>query len=378
MGMKDSKEIIVINTGSTSTKAALFEDENCLIKENLPADPELVRTALDCVEQLPHRREAVRDFITRHSIDMGSIDMISSRGGCLPPCEGGAYAVSDFMVDVLKYAPSTMHASSLAAMIGQELAKEFNVPHIIYDSVSTDEMSEIACVSGLPEIRNNLGAHMLNSRMVARHVAGKLGKKYEEGRFIVAHMGGGISVTAHIGGKMLDYINDTIGPMSPERSGALPSVALARLCYSGKYTAEEMYKRLAGNGGLLAYLGTSDALEVQRRIKDGDEYAKLVYDAMCYQIAKKIGEIAPVFRGEIDAIIFTGSLAKSDYVIDYVRPMVSFIAPIEIVPGEMEMEGLACGALRVLRGEEEAKTYDLLPAGFASREKFYTKFGKRG
>lgn len=371
-----SKRILVINTGSTSTKVALYEDDRSIISENLKADPELVRTALTCLEQLPDRRRSVRDFIERNQIDLSTVDIISARGGCLPPCRGGAYMVNDFMVDVLKYAPSSMHASSIAAMIGQELANEFGVPCMIYDSVSTDEMSEIACISGIPDIVNNGGSHVLNPRMVARHVAETvLGKRYEDARIIVAHMGGGISITAHIGGRLVDYCNDYMGPMAPERSGSLPAGTLARLCYSGKYTAEEMNKLISGRGGLAAYLGTSDALEAENRALSGDEYAKLIYDAMCYQTAKKIGEIAPVFCGNVDRIVFTGSIARSEYTIEYIRPMVSFIAPIEVVPGEMEMEGLSGGALRVLRGEEEAKLYDLLPGGYGSKEEFYAYVG---
>lgn len=367
--------IFVINTGSTSTKVALYENDECTISENLPADKELIRTALNPLDQLEDRRNSILNFISRHHIDMGTVDIISSRGGALPPCQGGAYEVNKFMIDVLKYAPLSTHASSLASMVGQELAEKYNIRHIIYDSVSTDEMSEIACISGIPDILNNAGSHVLNPRMVARYVAKKrLHKKYEDSRIIVAHMGGGISITAHIGGKIVDYCNDYMGPMSPERSGSLPAGTLVRLCYSGKYSRDEMIKKVSGQGGLTAYLGTADAIEVERRIAKGDKYAQLIYDAMCYQTGKKIGEIAPIFCGDIDTIIFTGSLAKSQYIIDYITNMVSFIAPIELVPGEMEMEGLASGALRVLRGEEDAKYYDLLPTGYESKEAFYDAF----
>ncbi|MGI5970545.1 MAG: butyrate kinase [Oscillospiraceae bacterium] len=367
--------VFVINTGSTSTKCALFEDENCLVKESITTDPELVRNALKSIEQLPQRRKDVQSFIERNGIDLNTVDIISARGGPLANCEGGAYYVNQKMVDVLKYQPISQHASNLSSMLARELGLKYSKPAIIYDSVSTDEMDPIAKISGLPEVPINTGCHVLNPRAVGRYVAEKkLGKAYKDSRLIVCHMGGGITICAQRDGKLVDYVTDYTGPMSPERSGALPSGTFARLCFSGKYTADEVYKLVSGRGGLFAHLGTADALEVEKRAIAGEEPYKLIYDAMCYQISKRIGELAPVFKGDFDAIVFTGSLAKSDYIINYVKDRVGFLAPIIVVPGEMEMEALAGGALRVLRGEEEAKEYDILPKGISSWEEFYAKY----
>ena len=376
--MSEVKRIFVINTGSTATKVALFENDKCVIKENLREPAELTSTRLTPVDQLPERTKSVMDFLRRNNIDLSTVDAIAARGGMTASCQGGAYNVNKLMVDTLKYAPATNHASSLSPLIGDELSREYGIPCMIYDSINTDEMDDIARISGLPEITNAQGSHVLNPRAVARRVAEKMGMEYEQGRFIVAHMGGGISVTAHKYGKIVDYADEYIGPMSPERSGMLPNIALVALCYDSGMTKAEMLKHISGKGGLLAYLGTSDVQEVVERINNGDEYARLVLDAMAYQIAKKIGEIAVVFSGEVDAIIFTGGIAHSDYVLDQIIPRVKFIAPVERMPGEIEMEALAGGILRVLEGKEEAKEFDVVPTGYESVEAFYADLKAKG
>lgn len=376
--MSDVKRIFVINTGSTSTKVALFENDKCVIKENLRESAELTSTRLTPVDQLPERTASVMEFIRRNNIDMHSVDAIAARGGMTASCNGGAYEVNKLMVDTLKYAPATNHASSLSPLIGDELSKRYNIPCMIYDSINTDEMDDIARISGLPEITNAQGSHVLNPRAVARKVAEKMGIEYEQGCFIVAHMGGGISVTAHKYGKIVDYADEYIGPMSPERSGMLPNIALVALCYDSGMTKAEMLKHISGKGGLLAYLGTSDVQEVVARIEAGDEYAQLVLDAMAYQIAKKIGEISVVFSGKVDAIILTGGIAHSDYVVNRVIDRVSFIAPVERMPGEIEMEALAGGILRVLEGREKAQVFNVLPTGYESIDAFYADLRDRG
>jgi len=372
------EKIFVINCGSTSTKVALFEGDRCILKETLQEPTELTAGRLTPVDQLPERTETVENFIRRGGIDMSEIDILAVRGGMTASCQGGAYKVNQLMVDTLKYAPATNHSSSISPMIGDELSRQYGIPAVIYDAINTDEMDDIARISGLPEITNAQGSHVLNPRAVAYKVAEKLGMTYQQGRFIVAHMGGGISVTAHKYGRIVDYDDEYLGPMSPERSGCLPNLALVDLCYSSGMTRDEMRKHLSGKGGLLAYLGTSDVLEVLERIRSGDKYAELVFNAMCYQVAKKIAEISAVFSGEVDAIILTGAIAHSQYVVEKVSERVRFIAPIEVVPGEMEMEALAAGALRVLRGEEEAKEFDIVPTGYESVEAFYEDLRSRG
>ena len=367
----EKKRIFVINVGSTSTKLALFEDEQYVVQESVREPDELIVNSLTCMDQLEGRRKTVGEFIARNAIDMNMVDMIAARGGSTEPCQGGAYAVNQLMVDTLRYAPATHHPSSLSPVLGSELAEKYDIPCIIYDAISTDETTEIARISGIPEITNNLGAHILNPRAVGHKVARQRGTTYAKSRFIIAHMGGGISVSAHMYGKIVDYADEYMGPMSPERAGCLPNVALVKLCYSNRYTQDEMLKHISGRGGLLAYLGTSDCVEIERRIRGGDEWAALHYEAMCYQIARKIAEISAVFCGRVDAIILTGALAHSDYIVSRVRERVEFIAPIEVVAGEMEMEALAGGALRVLRGEEAVKAYDIVPTGYDSVEAFY-------
>ena len=275
----------------------------------------------------------------------------------LPPVKSGAYRVNDIMVDRLKNRPVFEHASNLGALIAYEVANITDIPAYIYDSVRVDELEDIARISGMPDIPRTSTNHVLNSRAMAMKVAKKYGKNYDEINCIVAHLGGGISINVQEKGKMIDIISDDEGTFSPERAGRVPCKGLIDLCYSGKYDEKTMHKKLRGNGGLKAYLNTHDAREVEKRIENGDKYAELVYEAMAYQVAKGIGELATVVEGNIDYIIITGGIAYSKTFTDWIIKRVKFIAPIEIMPGENEMESLALGTLRVLRGEEEANEY---------------------
>ena len=365
-----SKKILVINTGSTSTKIALYEDDKAVITENLRVDPNVTQNAIRCMDQLPERRRNIDEFIQRNNIDMTTIDMISCRGGNTGPYEGGAYTVNELMVNYAKYAATSNHPSAISCVIGFELGEKYGIPSIIYDGVHTDEVQPVARPTGMPGIYFDTGSHVLNPRAVARKAAKDQGRKFEDCRFIVVHLGGGISVISILGGRIVDYDNEYLGPMSPERTGLLPSVPLAKLCYSGKYTLDEMLKKISGQGGFAALLGTTDGLEIEKRMAAGDGDAIFYYDAMCYQLSKKIAEQSAVFFGKVDNIIFTGSLARSQYIIDYCRERVGHIAPFIVIPGEMEMEALAGGALRVLNGEEKAKKFDILPEGYASAEDF--------
>ncbi|RLD13437.1 MAG: butyrate kinase, partial [Caldiserica bacterium] len=241
-----------------------------------------------------------------------------------------------------------------------EIAKPLGIPAFIVDPVVVDEMDDLARISGLPEIERKSIFHALNQKSVARKAASDLGKRYEDVNFIVVHLGGGISIGAHRRGRVVD-VNNALngdGPFAPEKAGGLPTQALVDMCFSGKFTLEEMLKKLAGKGGLVSHLGTNDARKVEKMIEEGDEHAKLIYEAMAYQIAKTIGEMATVLKGDVDAIILTGGLAYSKMLTAWVKERVSFIAPVKIYPGENEMEALALGALRVLRGEEKAKIYE--------------------
>jgi len=277
----------------------------------------------------------------------------------LPPLQGGAYRVNEAMIDRLRHRPTSEHASNVAAIIAYEIASPVHIPAYIYDAISVDELEAIARVTGMPAISRTSLCHTLNMRAVARKVATAHQKEYNDLNLIVAHLGGGITVSLHHKGKMIDIVSDDEGPFSPERAGRVHCRLLIDLCYSGKYDHQTMRKMLRGAGGLVAYLGTNSAIEVQERISKGDKEAALIYNAMAYQIAKAIGELATVVKGQIDGIALTGGLAYSTMLTAWIGERVKFLAPVSVVPGENELESLALGAGRVLRGEEPAHEYDL-------------------
>lgn len=365
------KRILVINTGSTSTKIAVFEDNKQVMKRELQMPDDIVRNSLTAVEQLEYRIKIVQDCLKEENVDLSAVDMIASRGGMLPPIQGGAYRINGFMVDVVKYAPATQHESSLACMVAKHLADEYDLPAIIYDGVTLDEMDPIAKMTGVPEIRNPSSGHPLNARKVARETARKIGIPYEKGKFIVTHFGGSISCCAHKYGRIVDSMNPYTGAMSPQRAGRLPTDQLIKLCYSGKYTQKEIMKLLNGKSGFMAYCGTQNGRQVFEMAAAGDEAARKAIAAIELQVAKCIADMFVSIGESVDRVVFTGGLAKNREFIDRLSARVSFIAPAEVFPGEFEMEGLAEGALLVLNGEIEAKEYDVLPAGYASREEFY-------
>lgn len=276
----------------------------------------------------------------------------------MKPLSGGTYLVDEYLVRESHNAPGGEHASNLGAIIAYHLAQRVNLPAYIVDPVAVDEMEPVARLSGHPELPRISLSHALNMKAVARKVASGLGKTYQEINLVIAHLGGGISVTPHRRGKMIDVNNaNNEGPFSPERCGTLPSAQLAKLCYSGKYTEKEMLTQILKEGGLYAYLGTKDAREAEKRMNEGDAQARLVLEAMCYQVAKEIGAMSTVLCGEVDRIVLTGGLAHSAFITGEITRRVSFIAPVMLVPGEEEMESLAMGALMVLRQEEQALVY---------------------
>lgn len=350
-------KILAINPGSTSTKIALYEDEKEILVSTLDHASEEIEMYEKIVDQFQMRKEVVLSFLKENGYDVNTLNAVVGRGGMLPPVKSGAYIVNDLMVDRLTNMPIVEHASNLGALIAYEIAGQVKIPAYIYDSVKVDELSDVARISGMPLLPRTSTSHVLNSRAMAMKAAKKYNKSYSDMNLIVTHMGGGVSVNVHEKGQMIDMIPDDEGPFSPERSGRVQQRALIDLCFSGKYSYKEIKKMQSGNGGLKAYLNTVDAREVEKMINEGNEEAKIVYKAMAYQIAKGIGELSTVLKGKVDAIILTGGIAYSKMMTGWIKERVEFIAPVEIMPGENEMESLSLGVLRVLRGEEKAREY---------------------
>ncbi|MBP2649666.1 MAG: butyrate kinase [Firmicutes bacterium] len=350
-------KILAINPGSTSTKIALYEDEKEIFVQTLDHSVEEIQKYNKVQDQFEMRKNVVLSFLQEKGYDVKTLSAVVGRGGMLPSVKSGAYLVNNKMVDRLKNNPIFEHASNLGGLIAFEIATSIGVNAYIYDSVRVDEMIDVARISGMQDIPRTSTSHVLNSRAMAMKVAKKYGKKYADMNFVVAHLGGGISINVHDKGQMVDIIADDEGPFSPERAGKVPCKALIDLCYSGKYDKATMQKKLRGNGGLKDYLNTVDVREVVQMIENGDEHAKLILEAMAYQVAKGIGDLATVVEGKVDAIIITGGIAYSEMVVSWIKKRVEFIAPVEIMPGENEMESLALGTLRVLRGEEKAREY---------------------
>jgi len=351
--------ILVINPGSTSTKVGVFEAERMTYSESFEHKASELAAFHHITDQLGLRKAAVEEALLKSGTDRGSLAAVACRGGRFKPMASGTYAVNDRMIEDAKACLQGEHASNLACMIGREIADELGIKAYVTDPVSVDELDDVARVAGIKEIRRNSLSHALNMKAMARRPADELGKKYEDCRMVVAHMGGGGSVSAHAGGLMVDLNNcDKEGPFTAERAGGLPTLDLVALCYSGRYTHGQMIKKLVGGAGLMSHLGTKDAREVERRIESGDKEAELVFRAMAYQVAKAIGGMSAVLSGKVDVIVITGGMARSKRLLDEISSRVSFIAPVRAYPGEDELEALAMGTLRVLRGEEEPKEYE--------------------
>jgi len=358
--------ILVINPGSTSTKLAIYEDEKEVLKETIRHSVEELKDFERITDQYEFRKNVILDFVKKAGYDIKSFSAIVGRGGLVRPIPSGAYEVDELMLKELREGKYGEHASNLGALIANELAKEAGVKAYIVDPVVVDEMMDIAKISGHPDFVRKSIFHALNQKAVARRAAEELGKSYEEVNLVVVHMGGGISIGAHKKGRVVDVNNalDGDGPFTPERSGTLPMTQVIDLAYSGKFTLDQMKKRIKGKGGLVAYLGTNDALEVQGRIRNGDKQAELVYKAMAHQIAKWVGKMAMALTDGVDAIVLTGGLAyDEEFMVKWLKEMVSFIAPVIVYPGGDEEKALAMGVLRVLRGQEKAKKYKEIVGG---------------
>lgn len=351
---------LIINPGSTSTKIAVFENENPIFETTLRHSNEELSKYAKVADQFEFRKNLIIDALKENNISLESLDAAVGRGGLLKPIEGGTYAVNDKMVEDLKKSTLGEHASNLGGLIARSIGDETGIPSFIVDPVVVDEFEDVARICGHPEFKRISIWHALNQKAVARRAATeKFGKKYEEMNFVVAHLGGGISVAAHKKGRAIDANNalNGDGPFSPERSGSIPADQLVNACFSGKYTEAEIKKMIVGKGGLSALLGTNNAKEVSDRAAAGDENAKLIYDAMAYQVAKAVGEYAVVLDGDVDAIIITGGIAYDKSFVAMIEKKVKFIADVIAYPGEGELLALAQGGLRILNKEESAKEY---------------------
>ena len=354
--MEKTRHILAINVGSTSTKVAFYRDSERLVQESLTYSAADLAGFKDLRDQLPLREAGLRAFIEKNKIDMGQVDLVISRGGLGRPAPAGAYAVDEAMCEDLMEGRYGKHPSALGPSMALGLARQYRMPSVVIDPPSTDEFQALARVSGLPEIERKSAFHALNQKAAARRAAGQLKKRYEECNLVVAHLGGGITIGAHCRGNVIDCTHGlNEGPFSPERAGALPTQDLLNL--AGRMSPKDLAKKLVGQGGLAAYLGTTNAVDVEAAVKKGDAKAELIYRAMAYQIAKDIGAMAVVLWGDLDGIVLTGGLAHSEMLTGWVRQQTAFLAPVFVFPGEDEMEAMAAGALRILRGEETPREY---------------------
>ncbi|MEC3839273.1 butyrate kinase [Bacillus amyloliquefaciens] len=358
---EQEKRILILNPGSTSTKIGVFHNERCIFEKTLRHPEEELKTFNSIIGQYEFRKISILESLHEQGINISKFDAVCARGGLIRPIEGGTYEVNDAMITDLKNGYNGQHASNLGGIIAREIADGLNIPAYIVDPVVVDEMTPLAKVSGMPEIKRKSIFHALNQKAVARQAAASLGKRYEQMKMIVTHMGGGITVGVHDCGRVTDVNNGLHGegPFSPERAGTVPAGDLVEMCFSGKYSKADMMKKLVGTGGLSGYLGTTDAVKVEKRIQDGDENARLIYDAMAYQIAKEIGAASAVLKGKVDIIVLTGGLAYGKDFVSAIRSYIDWISDVLVYPGENELQSLAQGALRVLAGEEQAKQYQI-------------------
>ncbi|KAB2493664.1 butyrate kinase [Priestia endophytica] len=351
--------ILVINPGSTSTKIGVFHNEVPLFEETIRHNQEELAPFETINDQYDFRKQKIVELLHREGINLSKIDAVCARGGLLRPIEGGTYTVNEAMLEDLKVGYAGQHASNLGGIIAHHIAQSLNIKAYIVDPVVVDELSDLARVSGLPGIERTSIFHALNQKAVARRYAKTVHKKYEDLNLIIAHMGGGITVGAHNHGKVVDVNNGLHGdgPFSPERAGTVPAGDLVRICFSGEYYREEVMKMLIGQGGLYGHLGTNDAVKVTEMIRQGNEKARLIFEAMSYGVAKEIGSASTVLKGKVDAILLTGGLAYGKELVADITERISWIADVSVYPGENELQALTEGALRVLRGEERAKKY---------------------
>ena len=350
--------ILVVNPGSTSTKIGVYEDEQLLFDKTLRHSAEDIAQFNTIPAQKDWRRDLVMKALREQGFDARTLSAVSGRGGLLRPIRGGTYAVNDNMVKDCTIGVQGQHASNLGGLIAREIGDELGIPSYIVDPVVIDEMADVARYAGHPLFQRVSIFHALNQKAVAKRFAKEQGKKYEELNLIVCHMGGGVSVGAHVKGNVVDTENalDGEGPFSPERSGSLPTDAVMKLCFSGDYTEAELRKMFVGRGGLVAYAGSTDMRDLLKMAETDAKVAEVI-DAFHYQIGKEIGSMAAAMHGQVDQIILTGGIAYGKETVQALKDMVEWIAPVTVYPGEDELLALAQAALRVLTGEEQAKDY---------------------
>ena len=350
--------ILTINPGSTSTKIAVFDDTTPILVQNIRHSVEDLAPFRQVSDQFEYRRDLVLSELAKHDIPL-KFDAIVARGGLLKPIEGGVYEVNEQMLSEIEH-PVRNHACNLGCRIAHDLCRQIpGCRALTADPGVVDEMIDVARISGSPIMPRITTWHALNQRSIARRYAAEHGQRYEELNLIIAHLGGGISIGAHQNGRCIDVNNafDGEGPFSPERAGSLPPGKLIDLCYSNKYTQEQLKRRISGNAGLAAHLGTTDVQAIVEAIENGDKHSELVLNGMIYSIAKWIGSAAVALKGKVDAILFTGGVAHSDYVISRLIDYVNFLAPTYVYPGENEMLALATNGIGALRGTIEIKEY---------------------
>jgi len=357
--MKDVR-ILAINPGSTSTKIAVFQGTEPIFLKNIKHSTEELLPFLKITDQFEFRKKIILQQLEEADINTDNVVVVMGRGGLLKPVSSGIYEVNERMIHDLINSPLGEHASNLGGLIAHDLVKSMpDAKAYIADPIVVDEMEPIARIAGHPLFERISIFHALNQKAIAREYAKAIRKKYEDLNLIVVHLGGGITVGAHYKGRVIDVNQglDGEGPFTPERSMTLPMSMMVRLCFSGKYTEKQVMKMIKGEGGLVAYLGTNDAVEVGKMVEAGDEKAKLIYDAMGYQVSKTIGEIYTVLKCEVDAILITGGIAYDKYFVNLIQERVYKMAPIHIYPGEDEMRALAMNGLMVIMGELEPKVY---------------------
>lgn len=353
--------ILAINPGSTSTKIAIYKNIDEEFTITIRHRVEDLKNYKRIFDQYEFRKQVIIKAIEDAQCDLNKINVVVGRGGLVRPIPSGVYRVNQKMLDELRNEVYGGHASNLGAILAYEIAKTIgdNIPAFIVNPVVVDELEDIARISGHPELPRISIFHALNQKAVAQRFARDITKNYSDLRLIVVHLGGGITVGIHKYGRVVDVNNglDGEGPFSPERSGTLPAGQLVRLCFSGKYTYSDVRKILTGGGGFVAYLGTNSAVDVEDRIQKGDSFARLIYEAMAYQIAKEVGAGSTVLKGNVDAILITGGLANSSLLVELIKERVSFIAPIYVYPGEDEMFALSEAVFLALNGQVEIKDY---------------------
>ena len=351
-------KVLAINPGSTSTKVALYDEERPLLDLTLRHSTEEISRFANVIDQLDWRRGLILSALREQSFNLKDLSAVIGRGGLIRPIPAGVYEVNSRMRYDLRNAPMK-HACNLGGLLAAQIAHMAGVKAYIADPPVVDEMDDAARITGMPMCPRKPIFHALNQKAIARLHCGRMGWTYEESNLIVARMAGGISVAAHRQGRIVDVNNalDGDGPFAPDRAGSIPSSELIKVCFSGQYTKEELLKFISSKGGLVAYLGTNSVIQVMERIEKGDQRAKKVLESMCYNISKQIGAMAGALSGKVQAILLTGGIAYNDPIVEYIREHCGFIAPVEVYPGENELEALVMNALVVLRGVITPKVY---------------------